>query len=124
MTTENGLRAQATQQEGRQGQAESREDWRSQPEAHKAFGSKRQRIVKLENSAQHHEPFVIQASTTEEVIAALCRRIPNLDLTQIGLVISPQREGATNRQLLEGNLPDDVQDIWVKLYLKKHRTVG
>lgn len=117
-----GLRTQEqAQQEGRQGQKELGEDGRSVSEAREASGGKPlQRLVQVENVAKDLGTMVIVAATAEEVIEELYKRYPEMRQGHLGLAVSNTRQGSAGRRYFTGALPDDAQDIYIKLYLKKH----
>jgi hypothetical protein len=120
--SEDGFRAQEqAQQEGRQGQEELGEDRRPVSEAREASrGRALQRLVKVENVMKDIGTMVIVAGTAEELIEEIYKRHPEMRQTYLGLAVSNTRQGSAGRRYFTGDLPDSAQDIYIKLYLKKH----
>lgn len=80
----------------------------------------RSRIVHFENSAKEVKPFIVNdVHTTYELIKEITAHVP-INTYVIGMRISNTRTGTRNRIYLDGDIPDDVEDIYINLYLKKH----
>jgi hypothetical protein len=77
-------------------------------------------IVTLENTSSAG-PFVIHGvRTAEEVRQAVYDYNKKLPNETIRLDLYSARMGTINRQKLEGPLPSDLQEIYVRLSLQKH----
>lgn len=79
------------------------------------------RIIWITNTTQRHKPFVCPDVThTSQILAAIQDRIPTLNTNIIGVRMSPQQMGASNRRYVDGLLTSDITDIYVDFYLRKH----
>jgi hypothetical protein len=118
----NGFRNQEqTQQEGRQGQEELGENGRIIAETYPNSGGHRlQRLVRIENISNDPGTLVILAATAEEIMEEVKKHIPQLKNAPIGYAVSDSRQGTSRRRFLKGDLPDDIQDIYIHLYLIRH----
>jgi hypothetical protein len=84
-------------------------------------GEARDRLVTIENSAKEIKPFIVQkVKTAEELIRKICDRFPGMESDALYLRIWSGKPGTFRRQSLKGNLPPDLFDVYVTLYLKKH----
>jgi hypothetical protein len=79
----------------------------------------RQRLVKLENSAQVKDSLRMSANTTQEIEEQLLALFP-IDPQYIGMYFSTSQEGTMHRKYFEGEIDPDALMVYVKLYLKKH----
>lgn len=80
-------------------------------------------IVSLENTSSTG-PFVVHnVRTAEEVRQAVYENNKQVPNDVIRLDLYSARMGAMNRKKLEGVLPPDVQDIYVRLCLQKHPAI-
>lgn len=81
---------------------------------------KRSYIVRIENSSQHAQSFVEEVESTDELVEKIYERFPSICKSTIGLRISTTQTGSINRQYLKGLIPQDVDYLFVNLYLQRH----
>ena len=80
----------------------------------------RSRIIYFENSAKEIKPIVLNdITTTKQLEEEIVKHVP-INTYVIGLRMSPTRMGSVGRMYLDGAIPDDVENIYINMYLKKH----
>lgn len=121
----NGLSASYTP--GSQGIQEDEDPVCLQQQTHQDARSdsvKKDRYVTIENSTVHVSSFLVkEVGTVSELIQKICDRIPSQKSEAIGLRVSGTRMGSPHRSYFSEELPPDIFDVYVSLYLKKHPAV-
>ncbi len=79
----------------------------------------RQRLIKLENSAQVKDTLVMNADTSQQIEEQLLSLFP-INSHYIGMHFSTSQEGTMHRKYFEGEIGSSIDIVYVKLYLKKH----
>ena len=79
----------------------------------------KQRILTIENASEVKKTQILYADTTEELEHLLFERYP-FDPEYIGLAFYSAKSGSTGRNELHGKINPSQEDIFVRLYLKKH----
>lgn len=107
---------------GEEGRKEEIQQRRLQRQESSAGGSTfaKERLIYLENTSSKEGPFIIVCFTTDHIVEYLQSVIPSLQTEKIGFRIYNKRLGAIGRQLLEGVLDENLEELWVSLYLRKH----
>lgn len=108
---------------GTQGQ-EDKDTLCLQQQTHQDAGGsaiKKDRYVTIENSNLSPRSFLIkEVGTVSELIQKLCDLIPPQKSDAIGLRVSNTRAWSPNRDYYVEELPADVFELYVSLYLKRH----
>ncbi len=79
----------------------------------------RQRIIYIENSYKMKTPFTLYAESTQDIERFLFQEY-NFDREIIGLSFSSARFGTIHREVFNGTIPRSYEDVYVRLFLKKH----
>lgn len=83
---------------------------------------KHQRLVRIENSAQEVKTIRVEANTTQEIERILIEKY-DINSYALGIVFYSSRAGTMHRKQLHGMIDASQEDIYAKLYLKKHPLV-
>ncbi len=82
---------------------------------------KKDRIVYIENASNVITPFVVQeVNTVHEVLEKIFERYPPMQSEYTELRLYNQRFGTVYRQQLQDYIPEHQENIFVRLYLRKH----
>ena len=82
---------------------------------------KKDRIVYIENASNTITPFVVQdVSTVREVLEKIFERYPPMQSEYTELRLYNQRFGTVYRHELTDIIPEKQEEIYVRLYLRKH----
>ena len=81
---------------------------------------KRQYCITIENASNVRKTFLAEVKTTEELEQYIQDKETSLCHPSIGFLFSASRFGSTHHSYFSHDIPDDIDTIYVRLYLKKH----